>query len=472
MSLRVRQILDNIDRRCLYKYIPKYVLPENKKGIFPNSINSILPKDESKSIIGLITEYLILYEGEINFDTIFIGLKKLDIYPTDEQFLKIKKSKTTREYLDKIVFTRNILYQYIEKDKSVILKEGELIYDSIQGHPDGIFKDVVIEIKTTSKLEIDIKYYMLQLLSYLALGRGKFKKAVLVLPLQKSIITFRLEDCKNIDKYLELLNEKSKSLLKQPDTEILINSALIIIQYNIGHHIKKENTFFNTVVKMKPGIPYQIFMGNSQSGKLSINESDIKDASNYVVKNLIKLYIHSPYVVNLSAKTDDDWNLVNIGKLLKYGYLLGAKGVVVHTGKHTKDSYERGVKNMRKALKLLIELSSIECPILLETPSGQGTETLCKMDEFLDFVDSFKSKKIGVCVDTCHVFANGHNPYEYIEKAYERGNLRLIHYNDSKEECGSCKDRHAEIGQGKIGIEMMLSIAEFCKSRNIDMLIE
>jgi deoxyribonuclease-4 len=486
MTLRVRHILDNTDKRTLYKYIPKYVLPENKKGIFPSSIGSCLPTDEKCSIIGLLTEFLVLYENKIelhkndshennshkiNNDRIFEGLERLDIFLSDIQKDKIIKSKTTINYLEKINNTRKKLFEFIKKDNNPILKEQELRYKSIQGHPDGIYNQFAIEIKTTSKLEKDIKYYMLQLLSYLALDLSRFEQAILVLPLQESIITFDKKDCRDIKKYLELLNEKAEAIPK-PNLENIINIQLLIQSYNIGYHMKKSKTFLQTVVNMNSNIPYQIFMGGAQTSKININEEDIKNSSLYIQKNNIKLYVHSPYIINLCSKTEDDWQLLNLAKLLKYGFFLGAKGIVVHTGKHTRDAYEVGIKRMRKSLKILLEFSNEKCPILLETPAGQGTETLCDMNEFLDSVDSFKSNKIGVCVDTCHVFANGHNPYEYLESAYSRGNLRLVHFNDSREECGSCKDRHAGIGLGKIGIEKMLNIAEFCKNRNIDMLIE
>ena len=159
-------------------------------------------------------------------------------------------------------------------------------------------------------------------------------------------------------------------------------------------------------------------------------------------------------------------------RLLQYSATLGAKGVVVHTGKHTSDKYDKAVEKMRSAIETIIESACPACPLLLETPAGQGTETLQDQDEFLDFVASFKSQNIAICVDTCHVFANGHKPTDYIEAAYNRGLLRLCHFNDSQDCCGSCKDRHAAPGMGQIGIEKMSKVAEFCGKNQIDMLIE
>jgi deoxyribonuclease-4 len=159
-------------------------------------------------------------------------------------------------------------------------------------------------------------------------------------------------------------------------------------------------------------------------------------------------------------------------KLLEYGNTLGAKGVVVHTGKHTSDKYEAGVEKMKRAIGRVLPFASEKCPMLLETPAGQGTETLLAREEFLDFVDGFRSPNIEVCVDTCHVFACGHDPVEYVRAAYERKKLRLVHYNDSMDCCGSCKDRHAMVGMGKIGLETMTIVAAVCHQMGVDMLME
>ena len=93
--------------------------------------------------------------------------------------------------------------------------------------------------------------------------------------------------------------------------------------------------------------------------------------------------------------------------------------------------------------------------------------------EFINFVDSFQDERLRVCIDTCHVFAAGHKPLEYIHKIQERKDLlKLVHYNDSATPCGSCVDRHAYMGMGHIGIEGMKAIAELCTSGKVPMLIE
>jgi deoxyribonuclease IV len=476
--LRVRAVLDGITgtgRRPLLKFIPEYTIPEDTKGTFPATIMSCFEKEQRYSITGLLTEELILLDKEkIDIDNILEAMKKY-INLNLESRTKISKSKTTKDYIEKINYTKALLKTEMKID-SKILKNQEYTYKCVQGHPDGVYKNFVLEIKTSSRLDKDIQYFLLQLTSYLALGKGTFTKGILVLPLQKSIIV--LDYNENLNKYLELFTSKAEKLLEKQnnnpvmDINLLLSSSLLINNFCIGTHVAKQKTLLQTVSNMNPGIPYQIFLGSTQSSKLNIDEEDLKMSNEFITKNNIIIYIHTPYIINLSSQTPDNYQKKCLILNLQYGYLLGAKGVVVHTGKHTKDSYEIGVGKMRKMIEGVLPYAQSDCPLLLETPSGQGTETLQDKKEFLDFVESFHSDKIGVCVDTCHVFANGHEPYDYVFEAITRKTLKLVHFNDSKEDCGSCKDRHAQIGLGKIGINKMSTIAELCKSHNIDMLIE
>ena len=99
---------------------------------------------------------------------------------------------------------------------------------------------------------------------------------------------------------------------------------------------------------------------------------------------------------------------------------------------------------------------------------------LTERDEFIAFVRSFASPRLRICVDTCHVFAAGHPPLEYIQAVWaaDASLLKLVHFNDSSATCGSCVDRHAFIGTGEIGITAMTAIANYCRERLIPMLVE
>jgi deoxyribonuclease-4 len=100
---------------------------------------------------------------------------------------------------------------------------------------------------------------------------------------------------------------------------------------------------------------------------------------------------------------------------------------------------------------------------------------LTKYADFVDFVRTFESDRIAICVDTCHVFAAGCDPLTYITDllaSTAAGLLKLVHFNDSSGCCGSCVDRHAFIGTGEIGLEKLAAIAERCSACHVPMLVE
>lgn len=254
-----------------------------------------------------------------------------------------------------------------------------------------------------------------------------------------------------------------------------LNAEFIESYYNIGCHISKKSSLLDTVKSFPNYSPYQIFLNGPQNSKISVKDDDVIKTGEYVRNNNLSVFIHSPYILNLATEfTEDSWQYKLFKTYLETGVRMNARGVVIHVAKHTKQSYSSAIETMKKNLEMFKEFASIECPILLETPAGQGTETLKDMKEFCEFVKQFEDERVRICLDTCHVFACGHNPLEYLNTLKEdyNGLLKLVHYNDSQDMCGSCLDRHAYIGTGKIGIKQMTQIAHYCKVNNIPMVIE
>jgi deoxyribonuclease-4 len=136
---------------------------------------------------------------------------------------------------------------------------------------------------------------------------------------------------------------------------------------------------------------------------------------------------------------------------LYISHIISSAGVIVHVGKHTTQSQEYGLENMRIAIEYIIDelhKNEVNAKIILETPAGQGTELLTNLNDFVDFYNSFSNpqkKYLGICLDTAHIWAAG---YE-LSEAYKiicnknAGDLIAIHLNNSKVAQGSNVDRHA-----------------------------
>lgn len=252
--------------------------------------------------------------------------------------------------------------------------------------------------------------------------------------------------------------------------------------YAIGHHVPKKPSLRATI----QGLPsydraYQIFF-TAQSTTFKALPEDIKEAFQEVKDLNAQCYVHAPYLLNLCLEpgTHDTPNYVvaSLRKHLEVASAAGMKGVIVHVGKYTKQPEEQALVHMRRNLLDAVDAATPECPLLLETPAGQGTETLTTLHDFLTFaIDAAEHAKpqcFGVCVDTCHVFATGVLPSAYIKTLHDRDEnlLRLIHFNDSKTPLGARVDRHEALGMGYIGTQELTRCAKLAKKYNIPALLE
>lgn len=252
----------------------------------------------------------------------------------------------------------------------------------------------------------------------------------------------------------------------------------------LGSHILKKSSFYDSISeyhKKSKSTSMQIFTGSTKSwARKDPDPDDLKKTKEYIEENKLNVFIHSIYLINLARPAEEIQSaLTNLKWEFKYGPLMGIKGVVVHVGKSLKMKKEIAIQNMKDNIISLFPHISEECPFLLETPAGQGTELFTKISELAQFYKDLTSNtehknKIKICIDTCHVFASGYEPDEYIEQWIKTfpESLVLIHFNDSKEIKGSKKDRHALYGKGHIGLEKMTKILYFGIDNKIPMVIE
>ena len=179
----------------------------------------------------------------------------------------------------------------------------------------------------------------------------------------------------------------------------------------------------------------------------------------------IESYVHAPFLINLGSPTVGTYenSLASTAYSLKRGRQIGAKGVVIHTGsavdvKHLPTAWKQIHDGMMPVLNRLTD----EDPwLLLEPTAGQGQSLVKKLEDLTQYFDALEwHPKVGVCLDTCHVFAAGHDiavkggmtqTLDLLVELVGIERIQLIHANDSMDVCGALKDRHQNIGQGEIG---------------------
>ena len=216
----------------------------------------------------------------------------------------------------------------------------------------------------------------------------------------------------------------------------------------------------------------QVFTKNaSQWAAKPISEDDVrlfKSACGEMGFAPADLVAHDSYLINLATPDDALWekSLHAFGHELDRCASYGIPGLVTHAGAHMGSGEETGLERIAAGLeRVLAERPGQEVTVLLETTAGQGT-CLCYSFEHLATVLRLLQvehrKRVGICWDTCHLFAAGIDfgdeyKYERMVESFDRivglDKLRAIHMNDSKKGLGSRVDRHDHIGKGMIGIE-------------------
>ena len=481
IPLRVRDLLSHMDgteRRQLKALLPKCPPPEVHTYPYPYALFGVLPTGERYSLLGCIAEEVLRSEPTI--ESFLAAIQKW--FPAFNKTMeeKVMKSKTSAAFLDHLTATREEMDKVV---KGTLVFDTELAFGMVQGHPDGQTATQVFEVKLTGQLNKNWQDFLFQVFAYGALS-PETQDLYLVLPLQRTVWHQDIRAWRNRTAYRDFLHTLS---VKRQDASVLkspIPGQTLQSTYGIGIHIGKGKLVETLRGLSSPAkseglkeitYPVQLFLGSTLSSKLNIKDEDVAAGCEALKAFKHSAYVHSPYIINLSMApgTKEDYGVALLVKNLDYAKRMGFRGVVVHVGKSVDRSEEESLENMRLNLITAAESATALCPILLETPAGQGTELLTEYDDFVNFVADFKDERIRMCVDTCHVFASGYCPYEYLKGVVEDhlDLLKLVHFNDSHGLCKSCVDRHAFIGTGVIGLEVLTKVAALCAGK-VDMVIE
>jgi len=496
-SLRVRSLLSvltSAEKTAFKKLLP----PDIVKGVpavethkYPASLLSILPKEESYSLLGCITEDLLrLPAAEIVLAALFAAVRKWVPTMPPESLIKLAKSKTTDPFLEHVRSTRAAWETVIrggeadgkggEADgkggEGPLRFDTEITAETIQGHPDAQTDTQIFEVKLTGLLAKNWVDFLFQVFAYAAIDLTA-TEVYLILPLQRTVWGFTLAAWTKRAELRAFLIAAARKRLDASVAKSPLPGLALQLRFQIGTHIHKSRSLSGTIAALSAGKPYQLFLGGPMNTKLAIKDADLAAAKAALVASGSHLYVHSPYLINLCSEPGEkeDYGVNCLIKNLQYASAIGCRGVVVHVGKSVGREAGLALSNMRINLLTAMEHATAACPILLETPAGQGTEMLTQYADFVEFVRTFESDRIAICVDTCHVFAAGCDPLAYITDLLASTTpalLKLVHFNDSSGCCGSCVDRHAFIGTGEIGLEKLAAIAERCSSCHVPMLVE
>ena len=184
-------------------------------------------------------------------------------------------------------------------------------------------------------------------------------------------------------------------------------------------------------------------------------------ANNIALESVV---VHAPYIINLCNEKNFDFSVNFLKQEVERCEKLGIVNMVLHPGSAVGLSIDAAIHNIIAGLNLILDNDYNVC-ICLETMAGKGTEVGRNFEEIRKIIDGIKNKKrIGVCLDTCHINDAGYDVSNIDSLLDEFDNviglkyLKCLHINDSKNIINSHKDRHENIGFGTIGYDNLIKV--------------
>ena len=215
-----------------------------------------------------------------------------------------------------------------------------------------------------------------------------------------------------------------------------------------------------------------------------VKDLKVKEATELLAQNNIpmeNMIAHAPYIINLA-------NCVNASTFeLATTFLekeiarceeIGLKYLVLHPGSFTTATFDKGINKIVEGLNMVLKQDQ-KVTILLETMSGKGSEVGYEFEHLKYIMDNtIFNQHLAICLDTCHIHDAGYdlNDFDTILNDFDKiiglDKLKVMHINDSKNEIGARKDRHANIGDGFIGFKNLHYIVNHEKLENVIKILE
>lgn len=254
---------------------------------------------------------------------------------------------------------------------------------------------------------------------------------------------------------------------------------------NIGCHLSSSKGYLSMgeTAKSIGANTFAYFTRNPRGG--ACKKVDMEDLRAFLKfsseENFARIVAHAPYTLNLCSSAEHIRNFSErvFKEDIERTELIPGSFYNFHPGSHTGQGIDVGIEQISKALNEII-FPGQKTTILLETMSGKGSEVGGKFEEIKKIINNIEIKdKVGVCLDTCHVFDAGYDIKSNLESVLEEfdkeigiSKLRAVHLNDSKNAIGSKKDRHEKIGKGTIGIAAFENIVNNEFLKNLPFILE
>ena len=194
------------------------------------------------------------------------------------------------------------------------------------------------------------------------------------------------------------------------------------------------------------------------------------------------VFVHAPYLINFGSPSPQTLakSSASLAFSLRRAQAVGAAGVVLHAGSAVLGARrERALIQVREHLLPLLDHSEVR--LLIEPTAGGGGALASDIDSIAAYLDHLDDERVGLCIDTCHLHAAGHDlsapaglraAFTALGRAVGRERIGLVHVNDSHDPAGSKRDRHAALGAGSIGLPSFGALFSTAVTRDLPMIVE
>ncbi len=255
--------------------------------------------------------------------------------------------------------------------------------------------------------------------------------------------------------------------------------------FKIGCHLSASKGYVHMIDETLKigGNTFQFFTRNPRGGAIKdINYADIEEYKKLALQNNIEIILaHAPYTINVCSANEETrrFGIDTMKEDIERIELLENSMYNFHPGSHVGQGVEEGIRLIVSALNEILTKEQ-KTLVLLETMAGKGSEIGKSFEEIRKIIDGVNlKKKLGVCLDTCHVYDAGYdivmdldNVLNKFDEVIGIDKLKAVHINDSKNPYESHKDRHEKIGQGYIGLEAFSKIINNERLRNLPFYLE
>jgi deoxyribonuclease-4 len=230
----------------------------------------------------------------------------------------------------------------------------------------------------------------------------------------------------------------------------------------------------------------QVFVANPRSWAAPKHDADDDEAfRSAAADNGLPVFVHAPYLINLGSPVPEtvSKSVDSLLVSLRRGTAIGARGVVVHAGSAGKGNpRDAALGQVREQLLRTLDAVPKTAPLLIEPTAGGGGALACNADSLAAYLDVVgPDERVGVCLDTCHMHAAGHDlsttdgfaaALRAFGRATGHGRVGLVHVNDSRDAAGSRRDRHEALGRGQIGRKPFAALFTSTVTRGVPLIVE